>query len=189
MGEESERKIKIALDTRFCNQRAIWRINLISQQHTRPSTMEPPKTFFFRWQRNEFAFPFRVYSSIVTPHDKRTYCCHWQCHYGTVNKRCSQWPRWTRVGPEGHQDNLEWKDWSSRGRDKTPLLHLLLRLYLFSGSKAKDGHMLRTKPMQCLVINSSVLQRRQHNLPWRSYTGRGLAERVAARSRAIKMGK
>jgi len=69
------------------------------------------------------------------------------------------------------------------------LLLLHLPLFSLSLSKAKDGHMLRTKPWCCRVINSSVLRQQQHNLPWRSSMGRGLEGRTAAGSWAIKMGK
>lgn len=111
-----------------------YEVFILSRGGTRRST--PPKTR--RWQRHKLAFPFGCHSSIVTEDtcDKRMYCCHWRCHYGTVNKRRRGGLAWNRPGPEGHEDNLEWKDARPRGGDKTPLRILRLIPPLWSQGRA-----------------------------------------------------
>lgn len=88
-----------------------------------------------------------------TPRDKRMYCCHWQCHYGTVNKRCSGGSGWTGWGKK-----VTKTIWNERMRDPTGEIRLLLVIFFFffffiylffARCKAKDGHMLRTKPRHC----------------------------------------
>lgn len=61
-----------------------------------------------------------------TPRDKRMYCCHWQCHYGTVNKRCSGGSGWTGWGKK-----VTKTIWNERMRDPTREIRLLLVVFFF----------------------------------------------------------